>query len=280
MKTFEIDCELAYEVTSPTDFVFQIEAAQLEGQRVVTENLKIAPALPTRSFSDGQLHNRFFRLHCEGGPLKVHYHATVEVEPLRTEPDAAEVAISRLPDEALRFLVPTRYCESDLLGRTAQRTFGNLAPGYARVKAISEWIRENIEYEIGSSHSGTSARDVLVNRAGVCRDFAHLGIAFCRALNIPARLVVGYVKFEEPPPDFHAVFEAYLGGRWVLFDPTGLAPVENLVRIGTGSDAKDVAFATLFGSATMNSLNPLIEPLADAAQAPSAASTTAATNPA
>jgi transglutaminase-like putative cysteine protease len=90
-----------------------------------------------------------------------------------------------------------------------------------------------------------------VQRAGVCRDFAHLGITLCRALNIPARIVVGYVWFDEPPQDFHATFEAWIGGQWVLFDPTGMAPVDRLVRIGTGRDAKDVAFSTIFGSVEM-----------------------------
>jgi transglutaminase-like putative cysteine protease len=90
-----------------------------------------------------------------------------------------------------------------------------------------------------------------VQRAGVCRDFAHLGITLCRALNIPARIVVGYVWFDEPPQDFHATFEVWLGGQWVLFDPTGMAPVDRLVRIGTGRDAKDVAFSTFFGQVEM-----------------------------
>jgi transglutaminase-like putative cysteine protease len=119
------------------------------------------------------------------------------------------------------------------------------------VRAIEEWIRHNILYKPGSTHSTTTAHEVFEQKAGVCRDFAHLGITFCRALNIPARLVVGYVWFDEPPQDFHAVFEAWLDGRWVLFDPTGMAPVDRLVRIGTGRDAKDVAFATMFGCLRM-----------------------------
>jgi len=98
------------------------------------------------------------------------------------------------------------------------------------------------------------------NRAGVCRDFAHLGVTLCRAVNIPARLVVGYSQFDEPPPDFHAVFEAWLGGEWVMFDATRMAPVDGIVRIAMGRDAKDVAFATIFGPAVMTSMNPLIWP--------------------
>ena len=117
---------------------------------------------------------------------------------------------------------------------------------------VTQWIHDHIAYQPGSSNALTAAPQVLSQRAGVCRDFAHLGITLCRALNIPARLAVGYVRFKEPPQDFHAVFEAWLGSQWVMFDPTGLAPAERLVRVGTGTDAKDVAFATLFGPVQMS----------------------------
>jgi transglutaminase-like putative cysteine protease len=139
------------------------------------------------------------------------------------------------------------------MARAAQQLFGDLPQGIGRVQAIVDWIHESIRYEPGSSESTTTARDVFVQRAGVCRDFAHLGITFCRALNIPARLVVGYVYFDEPPQDFHAIFEAWIGGQWVLFDPTRMAPVDRLVRVGTGRDAKDVAFCTIFGPVSMTS---------------------------
>jgi transglutaminase-like putative cysteine protease len=143
--------------------------------------------------------------------------------------------------------------------RMAQREFGNLAPGYSRVEAICRWIREHIQYQIGTSNPNTSAADVVVQRAGVCRDFAHLAIAFCRALNIPARFIAGYANFPDPPPDFHAVFEAFLGGRWYLFDPTDLAPRNQVTRIGTGRDATDVAFATIFGTAQMTQMSPKVK---------------------
>ena len=149
----------------------------------------------------------------------------------------------------------------------AQRTFGQVPRGYGRVQAIVDWIREHIHYQVGQSNITTTARDVLANRVGVCRDFAHVGITMCRALNIPARFVVGYVEFEQPPPDFHAIFEVYLGGRWILFDPTGLAPVENVVRIASGPDAMDVAFATIYGPARMTDIQPNIgEVLSDSNQ--------------
>jgi len=121
-------------------------------------------------------------------------------------------------------------------------------------------VRANVEYRVGSTTATSTARDVYEQRAGVCRDFAHLSISFCRALNIPARLVSGYAPFAEPPPDFHAVFEAWLGGNWVLFDPTGMVPVDHVVRVATGPDAKDVAFATIFGPARMVAMSPDVLP--------------------
>jgi len=260
MKTFKIDCELDYEVADAADFIFHIEAARDDNvQTILHESLDIEPALLSRRFIDRYTGNRYFRVHKpDPGPLRIHYQAVVQLLPKIVDLDAPEILIADLPEEALQYLMATRYCESDLLERTAQRTFGSTAPGYQRVRAITDWVHENIEYELGSSNSMTTARDVLVSRAGVCRDFAHLSISFCRALNIPARLVVGYSTFEQPPPDFHATFEAYLGGAWHLFDPTGLAPVDRLVRIGCGRDAKDVAFATIFGRATGGRVNPEI----------------------
>lgn len=154
-----------------------------------------------------------------------------------------------------------RYCEPDHLSAVAFKLFGNVQPGHARVAAITEWVRTNIDYRIGATTATTTARDVFVQRSGVCRDFAHLAVTFCRALNIPARLVCGYAHFDEPPPDFHAIFEAYLSGKWIMFDPTGMAPVDKLVRVATGRDAKDVAFATIFGPARMVSMSPDIREL-------------------
>jgi transglutaminase-like putative cysteine protease len=136
------------------------------------------------------------------------------------------------------------------------RTFGSLPPGYHRVEAICQWIRNNIAYQIGSTGPTTTARDVLADRAGVCRDYAHLAISFCRALNIPARMVTGYTWYPDPPPDFHAVFEVYLEHRWILFDATQLAPLSDVARIATGKDAAETAFATLFGPVRMLSYRP------------------------
>jgi len=174
------------------------------------------------------------------------------------DPQAQELPIADLPDELLHNLNPTRFCESDHLSQETQAMFGHWPRGLSRVQAVVEWIHQNIAYQIGTTNALTTARDVLANRTGVCRDFAHLGVTFCRALNIPARLVVGYARFDDPPPDFHAMFEAYLGGRWVMFDATYMSPIDNLVRVATGRDAKDVAFATIYGPATMRAMAPLI----------------------
>ena len=257
-QTFDIDCTLAYEVRGPTDFVFQIHAHNGMDQQVLSESLVITPDLPQHVYADPTIGHRFLRLHADSGPVRLHYQARVQrtVQPL--DPQAQELPIADLPDDLLHNLNPTRYCESDHLSAAAQAMFGQLPRGLSRVLAIVDWIHQNIAYQIGTSNAMTTSRDVLANRTGVCRRFAHLGVTFCRALNIPARLVVGYAHFDEPPPDFHAMFEAYLGGRWVLFDATHMSPIDDLVRVATGRDAKDVAFATIYGPATMLEMAPLI----------------------
>ena len=253
----QIDCKLDYQIDGPSEFVFLIHASNATNQFLVEESLMVEPTSTRyRTYCDDRSGNRFLRLQAETGPLRVVYRATVDrlVEP--EDRNAPEVPIHDIPDNVLRFLMPTRYCESDQLGFAAQKLFGNLPRGFLRVRAIADWVHNNIEYKLGSSNAMTTARDVFVQRAGVCRDFAHLSITFCRALNIPARIVCGYCPFAEPPPDFHAIFEAYLGGRWVRFDATGMAPVEHVVQVAAGRDAKDVAFATIYGPARMTSMSP------------------------
>ena len=255
---YRIDCRLDYWLDAECDFVFMIHAAHTPRQRVLDETLALPPAVRPRMCQD-VYSNRLLRLHAPAGALRIDYQASVELWPQAPAVQADEMPIARLPDEVLGDLLPTRYCESDRLGPAVQQLFGALPPGLARVQAICDWLRTNIGYRAGSSTSSTTALDVWLQRAGVCRDFAHLGIAFCRALNIPARLVCGYARFDDPPPDFHAVFEAWLGGRWLLFDPTGMAPVETLIRIAQGRDAKDVAFATIYGAARLQSMSPQVQ---------------------
>ena len=258
-NTFDVDCTLAYQLNGPTDFLFLVHAVNGMDQQVVSESLVVSPPVQLHVFEDPTVHHRFMRIHAEAGAFELRYRARVCRTPLAHDLLAPEVAVAALPDEILHNLMPTRYCESDHLGHAALKMFGGLAPGYPRVQAICDWIFNNVDYQIGSSQATTTARDVFLQRTGVCRDFAHLAITFCRALNIPARLVVGYARFADPPPDFHAVFEAYIGGRWVMFDATRMSPVDELIRIATGRDAKDVAFATIFGPATMTSMSPMVQ---------------------
>ena len=260
--TTTLRCDLEYAILAETHFCFNLQASRgCPGQRVIEESLEVTPGIQVQQFEDPNNGNRFFR--CDALPgttLKIRYDARVELARRKPSGKLPEDRINALPNEVLHCLLPTRYCQSDVMARAANHLFGQVPPGRERVEHICEWIRQNIAYQVGVSTPVTSAQDVYLQRAGVCRDFAHLAITFCRALNIPARLVVGYVRFEEPPQDFHAVFEAWLNGRWVMFDPTALAPVEAVVRVGTGRDAKDTAFATMFGAVTMTHMHIQVHP--------------------
>ena len=251
MHTATIDLLLDYEVTHPAHFLFHIESAFHASHDIIEERLSITPSMKVRTFCDERNGNRFVRLDAAKGVLSLNYRAKVELNTVALPLHLDESPVTSVPDDVLRYLMPSRYCESDIMSRAAQQLFGHLPQGLSRVRAVENRLHESIYYLPGFSNSTTTAQEVFVQRAGVCRDFAHLGITLCRALNIPARLVVGYVHFEEPPQDFHAVFEAWLDNRWVLFDGTKMAPIDRLVRVGTGRDAKDVAFATIFGGVQM-----------------------------
>ena len=251
MHQSTVETVLEYEVREPTHFCFNIEAANWPTQKILSERLAVSSGVDLHNFTDHGSGNRFFRFDAQPGHLLVNYKADVDVYSEHVDENLPESPVGEVPDEIFHYLMPTRYCESDVLCPVACQMFGNLEPGIGRVRKIVQWIHDAIQYRPGSTNSTTTAQEVFVQRAGVCRDMAHLGITMCRALNIPARIVVGHVWFDEPPQDFHAAFEAWVGGQWVLFDPSGMAPVDRLVRIGTGRDAKDVAFATYFGNVNM-----------------------------
>lgn len=260
---FNLGCQLNYSITQPSTLVFNISVISNDYQKILQEKLQIDPQLNTDEYSDPYAENRYFRLNAPSGKLQVSYQATVEVSHFYEDPDAIpEVPPAELPLDTLFYLYPSRYCQSDKLMRLVQYEFGDLKPGYSRVTAICNWIYDNVQYLSFSSDPSTSAYDTATERVGVCRDFAHLGIAFCRALNIPARFVAGYA-YGLQPPDFHACFEAYLGGRWYLFDPTRLAPQNGIIRIGTGRDAADVSFATIFGPVQMEQMHLFVNPVQD-----------------
>jgi transglutaminase-like putative cysteine protease len=178
------------------------------------------------------------------GDVTISYLATIENNLRQLLPVAGRQHLwSDLPSDVLPFLLPSRFCPSDKFMRFAQREFGAAGDGVARVMAILEWIYRNVDYLAGVSNAETTAERTFVDRAGVCRDFTHLGITLARAQGIPARAVSAYA-LELSPPDFHAIFEVYLENGWWLIDPTRLASIEGIVRIGSGRDASDIAFLT------------------------------------
>jgi transglutaminase-like putative cysteine protease len=251
---FSIGCSLAYQVHSPSALVFNLEAAHLPRQTIVSESLIAHPPVEPERFTAPETGNRFARFVLGRGLFRLDYRAEVRLNPLSQAPDAvAEFRAQDLPMTTLPHLYASRYCQSDKLSRFAIRQFGDAASGYQRVTAICNWIYGNVDYISGSTDALTSAFDTVTQRAGVCRDFAHLGIALCRAMGIPARYVSAYA-WRLIPPDFHAVFEAFLdgpeGGAWYLFDPTRMTGADGLVRIGIGRDAADVAFCSIFGDAS------------------------------
>jgi transglutaminase-like putative cysteine protease len=246
---FQIQAELTYDFAERCEVLLLLEAAHGPDQTVLRERLDLSPAVDLARLDDAVTGERrgVFTAH---GRVQLSYEAQVEVAVrdagLKGMPASA---IRDLPGEALRYLRASRYCPSDRFEGFAEREFGDLSGG-DKVAEIMRWIAEHLDYRIGVSDSTSTALDTFVDRAGVCRDFTHLAIALCRAADIPARAVSAYAwKLE--PPDLHAVVEVYLGGRWRLVDPTGLAPVEGLIRVATGLDAADIAFMTIFGRAEL-----------------------------
>lgn len=259
MSISKINCCLNYKVIQSTEIILQIQVAPHASQRVIEEQIEVSPNVQWHEFSDTQ-QNRHIRFHVEPcDAVEIRYRATVEqFNPTQNLQQLKELDLKDLPDEVLPYLLASRYCDVSRLMGMVTRTFAYMDAGYIRIQAIEHWIFNHIYYESGSSDENTVASDVLLQRAGVCRDFAHLAITICRALGIPARMVVGYVEIEKFSPDFHAICEVYLEGGWVLFDPTRLALPEKLVRVATGMDASDVAFATFYGELELLKIEPLI----------------------
>lgn len=253
--------ELKYEILGqPSDFIFNLHAAQTPRQSLVTESLSVSQPVPIGQFNDPGLGNRYIRLRANPGELMLRYDATVDIHHYIAVPDSVrEIPIAELPVETLAYIYPSRYCQSDRLSQLANAEFGALPPGYWRVRAIADWVHRRTRFASGSSNAMTSAVDTLIEQVGVCRDFAHLMIALCRALNIPARFATSIDYGSDPafgPTDFHAIVEVFLDNRWYLFDPSGMALPMGLIRIGTGRDAADVSFATIFGN--VHSFQPVI----------------------
>src|SRR3569623_484335 len=244
---FSLGCELNYVVQRDTTMILNVEAQKIEGQTSWREDFVVSPFLSSDVHAAPETSNRYRRLMLTPGEYVLRYEAEVETTPqLNASRSVSEIAIADLPLDVMPHLFSSRYCQSEELGRFAWRTFGDLPQGHSRVAAICDWIHDNVDYLAGSSDGKTTAVDTFAARAGVCRDFAHLGITFCRTLGLPPRFVSAY-GWRLEPQDFHAVFEAYLSGRWYVFDPTRLSQPEGIIRIGVGRDAADTAFSTFFG---------------------------------
>lgn len=252
-------CELRFEAHAPTPLVLMLRPRSGAGQWIIREEYQITPAVNVTEFTD-VYGNLCQRLVAPQGEFSIHFTATVQTaDQIDVAPGAPYTPVEDLPDDVLHYTLPSRYCQSDQLGDLATEITNGAEPGYDQAEAIRAWINTNVRYEYGTSDASTSATDTARARVGVCRDFTHLGISLCRALNIPARMVVGYLH-ELDPMDLHAWFEAYADGRWFTFDATQTEPRGNRITVAYGRDAADVAFTTQFGPMTLNDMRVWVEP--------------------
>jgi transglutaminase-like putative cysteine protease len=246
-----ITATAAYDLPSETFLLLMVEPALRGAAHAVRQERLTTTPTPFGSLSADGFGNPQRRLVAPAGRFCYEFSATVEVAGgVAVPPDAAEVPLRDVPPEVLAFTLPSRYCQSDLLARMARGEFGGLEPGGARVLAVADWVRRNVEYRSGSTDAKTSAFDTATERSGVCRDFAHLVIAFCRALGVPARYASGYALGLEPE-DFHGYAQVFLGGAWHDVDATVQEVRPALVPIAVGRDAADVAMATLWGAGAL-----------------------------
>jgi transglutaminase-like putative cysteine protease len=243
-----VSCDLRFDITEAAEVAVQVVAADSAGQ-VIVERFDVGTDGVTPA-SIEEIHNavgeRIHVIYSGPGRLTISYRAEIEAQsrPPMEEPDSRGVGSPPNGLERQLYLRPSRYCPSDHLVGFAMAQFGRDADVTSHVRTITEWIRQRINYVPGSSDVHDSAEDTLLTGMGTCRDFAHLGIALCRATGIPARFAAVYAP-GLLPMDFHAVFETLEFGRWYVHDPTGLAPRQSLVRIATGRDAADTAFSAI-----------------------------------
>jgi transglutaminase-like putative cysteine protease len=248
---FHVSCDLEYAAQFPTTIILNVHAQRNASQTILDEQFLVKPPVKVSEFTPDGSDNRFIRLKTgRHKKLEISYSAAVECDFQTYSARAiATTPVAELSGSTIPYLFPSRYCQSDRLSRLAWDLFGAIENPHEKVLAIADWIHENVEYLRGSTNSMTSAYDTVTQRTGVCRDFSHLGIALCRALNIPARYFSGYA-YQLEPSDFHACFECFIGGSWVVFDATRLSHLNGLVRIGAGRDAADASVASIFGSAS------------------------------
>lgn len=239
-------CDLAFDIEVATPFVMMLRPRSGAQQWIASEQYRLTPSVPVIEFTDSY-GNLCQRLIAPPGTFRVQTSAEVMIsDTLDQAPDAPFVEVQYLPDAIFCYLLPSRFCESDRFGQMANEITAGLLPGYNQVAAIEAWLRDSIQFVPFSSETHVSAIEVNERGWGVCRDLSHLGIALCRSLSIPARMVVGYLHRLQPM-DLHAWFEAYVGGRWYTFDAMQCGVPGGYVAIGYGRDAADVAIYNQFG---------------------------------
>lgn len=242
-----IGCTLGFTVDRATPFILMLRPQSGAQQWVAHETYALAPAVPVLEYTDAY-GNLCQRLVAPPGEFTIHTAADVQTfDAIDVAPGAPFDDVQHLPDAVLTYLLPSRYCESDRFFDMASAIVAGAAPGYDQVACINDWIRREVRFNPGSNFFQMAATEVNLQREGVCRDLAHLGIALCRSLSIPARMVVGYLH-GLAPMDLHAWFEAWVGGRWYTFDATQEAPRGGRVTVAYGHDAADVAIFNQFGS--------------------------------
>ncbi|WP_404787756.1 transglutaminase family protein [Altericista sp. CCNU0014] len=254
----QIGYEIVFNSPIPIPMLLKLHVhPSVAGSILEPEQLQTFPPIPVREFCDS-FGNRCVRIVAPEGELRLWNNAIVEVDG-RPDPidwNARQVPVSELPEETLQYLLSSRYCEVELLSQAAWTLFGNIAPGWPKVQAICDWVHSNIRYGYEHTHIGKTACGVYTERTGVCRDFAHLAIAFCRSLHIPARYAMGYlgdigIPAQPIPMDFHAWFEVFLGGQWHTFDARHNTPRIGRILMARGRDATDAALTTSFGAAQL-----------------------------
>lgn len=251
-------CHISFTATAPVPAIMMLRPRSGYAQWITREEYAFSPHAPVVESADsfGNLCQRVlipqgnFDVHCS---CRAHTADTIDVDPYATF-----VPVHQLPENTLQFLLPSRFCQADMVHDLAMSIVGGLPAGYPQVAAIEQWLRDQMKYVPGASNEHTSALDTASSKTGVCRDYAHLGIALTRSLNIPARMVVGY-QYRLEPMDLHAWFEAFVGGRWFTFDGVQDQCCGNRIMIGFGRDAADVALASTYGVLQLNSIKVTVE---------------------
>jgi transglutaminase-like putative cysteine protease len=239
------ELEIKTDAPEPSPCVLMLHPQSGDAQSILKNDLTTSAPVIFHQYAD-TFGNICLRTVIPSGPFQLQSRIVATcADTIDVEPGAPFIPMDKLPDEVLTYTLPSRYCESDLLDDKAMEITGTAAPGYPQVETIRRWIHDHFNYAYGTTNSSTSARDVIATTTGVCRDYTHAGIALCRSLNIPARMVVGYL-YQLDPMDMHAWFEAFVGGRWYSFDATQSEPRGNRIVVAYGRDAADVAIATHF----------------------------------